>query len=100
MGAPVSRQVRRAAERRASKPAPADQPLTSIRWLGRRTKGQPFSRMKLEKVIPTPPGTPSIFVLSHPTKRRPVKHLHATPALMSVFFPSLPEKLAAFHLGQ
>lgn len=95
----VSRQVRRAEERRATKPAPAPLAVTSYKRIGRRTKGMPYSRMVLDDVIVTPVGTPNIFALSHPTRKRAVKKLSATPDLVTTFFPSIPRDLAAFHLG-
>lgn len=74
-------------------------PRTSIRWMGRRTKGLPFSRMKLVAMTLSPGrGRPAVLTLEHPTRgRRAVKP--ASPDLMGVFFPSLPENLRASMLG-
>lgn len=74
-------------------------PRTSIRWLGRRTKGMPFSRMKLVEVMPSPgSGRPATFVLDHPT-RKTAHRKPATPQLVDVFFPSIPENLRRDMLG-
>lgn len=56
----MTRQQRRATERRAEKPEPATVERTSCRHLG-RTKGQPFSRMRLDEIIPAEPGKPAVF---------------------------------------
>lgn len=55
-----TRQQRRAEERRANKPEPAEIQRTSSRHMG-RTKGQPFSRMKLVSITPAKPGVPAVF---------------------------------------
>lgn len=94
----VSRQVRRAAERRAGKPLPGPVALTSRRHMLRKTKGLPFSRCKLAAMTPGTPGRPAILVLEHPTKGT-VHTKSATPGLMAVFFPALPDNLAASMLG-
>lgn len=96
--AAVSRQVRRAAERRMGKPVPGPVALTSRRHMLRKTKGMPFSRCQLAATTPGAPGRPAILVLEHPTKGT----VHAKPAsrgLLAVFFPALPDNLAASMLG-
>ena len=56
----MTRQQRRATERRANKPEPAPIERTSRRHIG-RTKGQPFSRMKLVSITPAEKGKPAVF---------------------------------------
>ena len=56
----MTRQQRRATERRANKPEPATIERTSMRHIG-RTKGTPFSRMKLVSITPASKGMPAIF---------------------------------------
>lgn len=72
-------------------------PRTSRRWVG-RSKGIPFSKTLLIDTVAAQPGKPATLVLKHPTRGR-VHRKHATAALLSVFFPSLPENLAAAMLG-
>jgi hypothetical protein len=68
----------------------------STRWMG-RTKGLPFSRMKLVQVLHNP-GKPSMLVLRSYTRK--TGHIkQATPALLQQFFPSLPPQLSAQMLG-
>lgn len=74
-------------------------PRTSFRWLGRRTKGLPFSRMVVERVIPGVQGMPGVIVARHPTKKRGLKKLPATQAMLEIFMPSLPGSLTAAMLG-
>lgn len=63
MAEKMTRQQRRATERRADKPEPATVERTSLRHAG-RTKGQPFSRMKLDEIIPAQLGKPAVFKVS------------------------------------
>jgi len=100
----ISRQVRRANERRAAKDArmasikqPSPTP-TSTKWLG-RTKGMPFSRMILRDVAPGSRGRPALLLLDHPTRKTGAKVRRATPALLDVFFPSIPDNFRASMLG-
>lgn len=99
----LSRQMRRAAERRAAKDArmaTKKQPSlvpTSRRWVG-RTKGLPFSRMVLVSVLPMGPKRPNILWLEHPT-RGTQRLKQATPELLAVFLPRLPDNLRADMLG-
>lgn len=90
---------RRAAKRKAQgfidDPAKQDEAggqfvqRTSFRWIGRRTKGLPFSKCLLADMTPAPkPGTPATLTLKHPTKGR-VHRLHATPALVELFYPGI-----------
>ena len=74
-------------------------PRTSFRWIGRRTKGLPFSRMVVKNVVPGVQGMPGVIVAAHPTKKRALKHLPATPAMLEIFMPSLPGHLTAAMLG-
>lgn len=94
----VSRQVRRAQERRANKPEPGPSPLTSTRWIG-RTKGMPFSRMILRDTLPGSPGRPALLLLDHPTRNTGAQVKRATPALLDLFFPSLPDNFRSSMLG-
>ncbi|WP_191569126.1 hypothetical protein [Paracoccus yeei] len=92
-------EVRKRVQEEVAKSHPS-KPLTSVRWLGRRTKGLPFSRMKLVDVAPaTGRGRPAIFALKHPTRGGGVRIRPATPLLVDVFFPALPENLRASMLG-
>ena len=74
-------------------------PRKSHRWVGRRTKGMPFSRMTLVDMTPGIPGRPALLQLAHPTRKTPGTRMRATPALLAVFFPSLPPQLTASMLG-
>lgn len=56
----MTRQQRRAEDRRASKPDPGLIARTSRRHIG-RTKGKPFSRMKLVSITPADKGKPAVF---------------------------------------
>lgn len=94
----LTRQQRRAAERRATKPDPAPIELSSRRWIGRRTKGMPFSRLMLREVIANGYGRPATLVLKHPT-RKTVHARKASSTLLAVFFPSIPENLRQAMLG-
>lgn len=75
-------------------------PRTSVRWMGSRTKGLPYSRMILDRVTPsdTANGKPAVLHLRHPT-RGGVVSKPATPALLAVFFPGLAPKLTETMLG-
>ncbi|MFC7704848.1 hypothetical protein ACFQXB_11640 [Plastorhodobacter daqingensis] len=73
-------------------------PRTSSRWMARRTKGLPYSRMQLIGTIPAQNGRPSILLLSHPTRKTSAAK-QATPQLLATFFPSLPPGLAQHMLG-
>lgn len=97
----ITRQQRRAEERRAGKPAPATIQPTSVRKLGRRTKGLPFSRCVLTDMTPFASAyrTPALLHLKHATRK--TTHVkQATPALLSVFFPALPPAMADALLGR
>lgn len=62
-----------------------------------RTKGLPYSRMSLAG-MQMRDGEPAILRLQHPT--RGTTHVkHATPELLRVFFPSLPDALYGPMLG-
>lgn len=74
-------------------------PRTSFRWVGRRTKGLPFSRMIAEKVVPGVQGLPGVIFARHPTRKRGITKLTATPAVLEIFMPSLPGSLTAAMLG-
>ena len=74
-------------------------PRTSYRWIGRRTKGLPYSRMVIDHVSPGMNGLPGIIHAKHPTRKRPIKDLVATPEILQTFMPSLPPGLAGAMLG-
>lgn len=74
-------------------------PRTSYRWIGRRTKGLPYSRMIAEKVVPGTNGMPGVIFARHPTRKTEIKKLTATPAVLEIFMPSLPGHLTAAMLG-
>lgn len=94
-----SRQVLRAQARRSGRPEPGPVELTSRRWLARRTKGQPYGRVTLVDVTPGRRGVPAVFHVDHPTRRTARRTLVATPSLVDVFFPSVPDGLRASLLG-
>lgn len=97
----LTRQIRRAAERRVDKPEPGEVQRTSIKHMGRKTKGMPYSRMILRDVTPSDlrTGSPAVFHLKHPTRRTTVSK-PATPYLIELFMPGLPENLAQGMLGR
>lgn len=97
----LTRQIRRATERRLHKPEPDESPRTGIRHLGRKTKGAPYSRMMLQKVTPSDirTGTPATFHLKHPTRSTQVSK-KATSYLIELFMPGLPENLKQGMLGR
>ena len=74
-------------------------PRTGVRWMGRRTKGLPYSRMLVEKVVPGMNGLPGLIYAKHPTRKTGLKKLVATPAILETFMPSLPASLSASMLG-
>lgn len=74
-------------------------PRTSYRWIGRRTKGLPFSRMIADRVVPGVQGVPGVIFARHPTRKRGIRKLTATPAVIEIFMPSLPGHLTAAMLG-
>ena len=89
--------VRAAAQEEVSKTHPS-LPRTSSRWIG-RTRGAPFRNFKLVTVEHRH-GKPSVLVLKHP-RQKFIKLKVATPDLLSVFFPALPEPLSrAMLFGQ
>lgn len=88
--------VRKAMQEEVAKTHPS-LPKTSHKWVG-RTKGLPFSRTLLVGSVPALPGAPALLTLAHPTRGR-VHQKAATPELLRVFFPSIPENLAAAMLG-
>lgn len=63
----VSRQVRRATERRENKPDADTISRTSRRHMG-RTKGEPFSKMTLVSITKSKSGVPAIFHVKSPTR--------------------------------
>ena len=71
---------------------------TGVRWIGARTKGMPFSRHILKSMTLGQPGQPSVLSVEHPTKGYR-KSLTATPALIALFYPSMPPHLQAVMLG-
>lgn len=94
---PISRQVRRANERRANKPEPDYIEPTSTRWIG-RTKGQPYSRCVLKDVKLQLHG-PAKMLVEHPTRPTSRKSLRATPRLVDLFYPTMPENFRNSLLG-
>ena len=74
-------------------------PRTSFRWIGRRTKGLPYSRMIADHVVPGVQGMPGVIHARHPTRKTGIKKLTATPAILEIFMPSLTGHLTAAMLG-
>ncbi len=74
-------------------------PRTSFRWMGRRTKGPPYSRMIFVSAKPCLPGMRGSIEVRHPTRKTGNKTLTATDAILETFMPSLPSSLAAVMLG-
>ena len=88
--------TRKAMQEKVAETHPS-KPKTSHKWVG-RTKGLPFSRTLLVDSIPAVTGAPALLTLAHPTRGR-VHTKPATPDLLRVFFPAIPENLAAAMLG-
>lgn len=74
-------------------------PRTSFRWMGRRTKGLPYSRMIFVSAKPGLPGMRGSIEVRHPTRKTWNKTLTATDAILETFMPSLPGSLTAAMLG-
>jgi hypothetical protein len=55
--------------------------------------------MVVADVKPGVQGLPGIIVARHPTRKRELKNLPATPAMLEIFMPSLPGSLTAAMLG-
>ena len=55
--------------------------------------------MVIDRTIPGTHGMPGVIVAKHPTRKRELKFLSATPAILQTFMPSLPPGLAAAMLG-
>ena len=72
---------------------------TSSRWLG-RTKGMPYSRCQLLGTFDIPvEGAGKALALYHPTRGR--MHVkRATPELLDVYYPSLPDNIRGYMLGR
>jgi len=87
----LTRQQRRATERRADKPEPESIVRTSLKWLG-RTKGEPFSRMKLVNITPAKIGTPAVFNIRGYTTNK-VHKMKATLANIDWFVKGLPDPM-------
>ena len=94
----MTRQQRRNAERLANKQGAIEIQRTSSRWMG-RTKGQPYSRMKLVDVIAASKGKPAQFILRHFTKKRGVQTVTATPHNIDLFFRGLDPSMRSYMLG-
>lgn len=93
-----TRQQRRVTERRANKPAPAFIARTSTRHLGTKTKGMPFSRMKLEEIIPGAPGQPAKFKVRGYTTNRS-QTVTATPNNIDWFVRGITPEMRMAMLG-
>jgi len=87
----LTRQHRRATERRADKPEPEAISRTSLKWLG-RTKGEPFSRMKLTSITPAQIGVPAVFNIRGYTTNK-VHKIKATLANIDWFVKGLPDPM-------
>jgi len=94
----ITRQQRRANERRADKPEPGPIDRTSRRHMG-RTKGTPFSRMKLVKVTPAEQGKPAVFHVRGYTSNK--SHaIKATAQNIGWFVKGLTPSMQAAMLGR
>lgn len=87
----LTRQQRRANERRADKPEPESITRTSRRHIG-RTKGEPFSRMKLTSITPAQVGEPAVFNVRGYTTNK-VHKIKATLANIDWFIKGLPHQM-------
>lgn len=94
----VTRQQRRAAERRADKPEPDEIQRTSRRHMG-RTKGQPFSRMKLISVTPAKPGVPAVFHVRGYTTNKS-QSINATWQNIDYFIRGITDDMKMAMLGK
>lgn len=93
-----SRQVRRATERRANKPAPDPIERTSTRHLG-RTKGQPYSHMILKSITPSTSGVPAVFNVQSPTRKSALRTVKASPYNLEYFFKGITNDMKLSLLG-
>lgn len=93
----ITRQQRRATERRSSKPEPATIERKSARHIG-RTKCLPFSRMNLVKITPGQPGKPAIFHVQGYTKNRG-QDVKATPNNIDWFVRGITPEMRMAMLG-
>lgn len=94
----MTRQQRRQEERRANKPEPAEIARTSSRHIG-RTKGTPYSRMKLIKIEEAKPGKPAVFHVKSYTRNTGTKKITATLANIDWFIKGLPVNMKLAMLG-
>jgi hypothetical protein len=94
----MTRQQRRQEERRASKPAPAEINRTSSRH-NNRTKGTPYSRMKLVKIDEAKHGKPAVFHVKSYTRNTGTQEIKATLENIDWFFKSLPMNMKLAMLG-
>ena len=92
-----TRQVRRAKERRADKPEPAPINRTSRRHIG-RTKGHPFSRMKLVSITPAEKGKPAVFNVRGYTSSK-AQSIKATYANIDWFIRGIDHNMKIAMLG-
>lgn len=93
-----TRQQRRATERRANKPEPSTIVRKSARHIG-RTKGQPFSRMKLIDITPAENGKPAMFnVCGYTTNKR--QSVKATWQSIDWFIRGLNDEMKLAMLGR
>ena len=94
-----SRQVMRQEARRSNKPDAGTVSRTSIKWMGRKTKGLPYSRSKVISIVPSSSGRPARFFFGSHT-RKSFTHVEATPSIIDVVFPNLPENMKAAMMGR
>ena len=89
----MTRQQRRAAERRADKPRPGTISRTSTRWLARRTKGQPFRNHRVTRIEPAEKGKPAVFHVKCYTRKSNPPPIEADFLTIDWFMPNLPANL-------
>ncbi len=93
----MTRQQRRAEDRRSGKLAPALIERTSSRHIG-KTKGLPFSRMKVTNIEPGSKGKPAVFHVKGQTTNKSQK-VKATMNNIDWFIRGLTPQMKAAMLG-
>ena len=76
-------------------------PRTSSRWIG-RTKGEAFSRCRVDEMIPAHPALPGsgVIVLVHPTRKATKGRRHVIAADRAACERWVPKALHGIMLGE